>query len=87
MSGAEARYPRRSVKSSIEAHDPCRSDAFHDCQMNGIAYPVDGEYPAAYHGVSWDGTDEQRRAVSSGVYFYQLKTPAFQQTARMTLVR
>ncbi len=29
---------------------------------------------AGRHQVAWDGTDEQARAVSSGIYFYSLKT-------------
>ncbi len=45
------------------------------------------QHPAGYYGVSWDGTDEQHQAVSSGVYFYRMRTPDFQQTGRMTLVK
>ena len=36
--------------------------------------------------VTWDGTTDAGTRVSSGVYFYRLQAPQFQQTRRMTLV-
>jgi hypothetical protein len=36
--------------------------------------------------VSWDGTTDAGSRASSGVYFYRLQTPTFEQTRRMTLV-
>lgn len=39
------------------------------------------------HQVSWDGTNDQGRQVASGVYIYQLRTPAFQQARTMQLLR
>jgi hypothetical protein len=48
---------------------------------------ADEQHAARYYRVSWDGTDAQRQAVGSGVYFYRMRTPDFQQTGRMTLVK
>jgi hypothetical protein len=42
--------------------------------------------PGRYEQV-WDGTDDHGRAVSQGVYFYQLTTPTMRETKTMTLVR
>lgn len=36
--------------------------------------------------VTWDGTTDAGTRVSSGVYFYRIQAPHFQQTRRMTLV-
>ncbi|MFQ6113548.1 MAG: FlgD immunoglobulin-like domain containing protein, partial [bacterium] len=42
---------------------------------------------AGSHSVYWDGTNERGRKVGSGVYFYEISTPAFQETKRMLLIR
>ncbi|MCC7431090.1 S8 family serine peptidase [bacterium] len=39
------------------------------------------------HEVVWNGTDESGNAVSSGVYFYQLKTTDFTDTKKMILLK
>jgi hypothetical protein len=42
--------------------------------------------PGAFH-VRWDGKDENRHDVRSGLYFYRLTTPVITQTKKMLLVR
>jgi flagellar hook assembly protein FlgD len=37
--------------------------------------------------VSWNGEDESGSEVSSGVYFYQVKTEQFSAKKKMLLVR
>ncbi|MCK5191233.1 MAG: T9SS type A sorting domain-containing protein, partial [Methylococcales bacterium] len=37
--------------------------------------------------VSWNGTDDTGRNVSSGVYIYRLQTNRFQQAKKMMLIR
>jgi flagellar hook assembly protein FlgD len=39
------------------------------------------------HRVDWDGKDEEGKEVSSGIYFYQIKTPEFSQAKKMVLLR
>jgi len=48
---------------------------------------VDGELPRGVHTVVWDGTDNNGRAVSSGVYFYRLETDTQQMTRKMMLLK
>ena len=47
----------------------------------------DQQHPAGFYRAVWDGRDQQNRRVGSGIYFYQLSTPAFEQTGRMTLLK
>jgi hypothetical protein len=42
---------------------------------------------AGRYEVSWDGRDEQGRAVSSGVFIYQLRAGSFMQTRKMVLLQ
>ncbi len=37
--------------------------------------------------ILWNGTDENNRRVSSGVYFYKLKSGSFEQTKKMILIK
>ncbi|MCG2716317.1 MAG: T9SS type A sorting domain-containing protein, partial [Candidatus Marinimicrobia bacterium] len=40
-----------------------------------------------YYSVSWNGENDQYKAVSSGIYFYQIKTGNFTQTQKMIFLR
>ena len=44
-------------------------------------------YEAGVHSVRWGGKDSNGKAVSSGVYFYRLKTGSFIKVKKMTLLR
>lgn len=48
---------------------------------------VDEWNPAGANSVSWNGTDRDRRTVSSGVYFYRLTAGEHSYTRKMVLVR
>ena len=48
---------------------------------------VDGAREAGEYSVYWDGCDEQRRQVSSGVYLYIMKVGSFAKTRKMVLLR
>ena len=48
---------------------------------------ADDQHPAGFYSVVWDGLNQQHQAVGSGIYFYRLSTPAFQQAGRMTLLK
>ena len=42
---------------------------------------------AGYHSVIWNGTDNQNKPVSSGLYFYRLKSNSFSQIRKMLLLK
>lgn len=44
-------------------------------------------YPAGNHTMVWDGTDNSSKYVSSGIYFYQLKSNNILLTKKMILLR
>ncbi len=46
-----------------------------------------GTLPAGTHVLRWDGTDERRRPLASGVYFYQIHAGEFSRRDRVVLVR
>ena len=48
---------------------------------------ADGAFAAGDHQLAWDGRDQAGNKVSSGVYFYQLKTNGFNKVMRMILTK
>ncbi len=48
---------------------------------------LDEKLPAGTHRVTWDGNDSRGRQVSSGIYFYRLKTPDFDASKKMILMK
>jgi hypothetical protein len=48
---------------------------------------VDEDKLSGRYQVSWEGKNEEGNDVSSGIYFYVIKTKDFTQTKKMTLVR
>jgi hypothetical protein len=48
---------------------------------------VDQHLKAGHKLVDWDGCDDSGKEVSSGIYFYRIKTSEFSQTKKMVLLR
>jgi len=46
-----------------------------------------GVKEAGQYRLVWDGRDDNGNRVSSGIYFYQLKSPRFNKTMKMMYVR
>ena len=52
-----------------------------------IGYQPAGFYQSRGHAAYWDGRNALGESVASGIYFYQLTTPSFQQTRRMLILK
>ena len=52
-----------------------------------IGYQSAGFYNSRGQAAHWDGRNALGEPVASGVYFYQLTTPSFQQTRRMLILK
>jgi len=48
---------------------------------------ADGVFEPGNHTIAWDGRNDSGRLVSSGVYFYKMKTRGFERTRKMVLLR
>jgi hypothetical protein len=67
-----------------------------DCELEIAIYNILGRktrtlvkefQKSGQHRVEWDGKDEEGKEVSSGIYFYRIKTPEFSQAKKMVLLR
>ena len=52
-----------------------------------LGYQSAGFYQNRGRAAYWDGRNELGEPVASGIYFYQLTTPSFQQTRRMLILK
>ena len=52
-----------------------------------LGFQSAGFYNNRSRAAYWDGRNELGERVASGIYFYQLTTPAFQQTRRMLILK
>ena len=52
-----------------------------------LGYQRSGRYISREKAVYWDGRDQLGESVSSGVYFYTLKTDEFSDTRRMVILK
>ena len=52
-----------------------------------IGYKSEGFYHSRSRAAYWDGRNTLGERVASGIYFYQLTTPSFQQTRRLIIVK
>ncbi len=52
-----------------------------------LGFQSAGFYNNRSRAAYWDGRNELGERVASGIYFYQLMTPAFQQTRRMLILK
>jgi hypothetical protein len=67
-----------------------------DSKIELIIYNIKGQtiktlthnvFNKGNHSIIWNGSDDSGKSVSSGIYFYKLKTGDFQKVRRMILLR
>ena len=76
---------RTRVSFSLEREGPVSLHVF-DVRGAQVRALVEGHRTAGVHRTTWDGTDDGGNRMSSGVYFYRLKTKDGQLTQRMILL-
>ncbi len=78
--------PATTISYTLPQRAPIRLEVF-----NLLGQPVRtlalGEQAAGRHFIIWDGTDDQRRVLSSGVYFYRLESGDYSAVNKMLLLR
>ena len=59
----------------------------YNCKGQKVKTLVDADLAAGAHHAVWNGKDDSRKSVVSGVYFYRLINGNFQQTNKMLLIK
>jgi hypothetical protein len=61
--------------------------AIYNANGQQVRVLVDGHRQQGRQTVSWDGRNDAGRPVSSGIYFYRLRTVSFESVRKMVLLR
>ncbi len=89
-------YLSRNYPNPFNPSTTIRYEIANDGQISLIVYDVmgrkvktltNGYASAGQYSVVWDGRDDSGMQVSSGVYFYVIKTPANIAIRKMNLIR
>lgn len=75
-----------TIPYTVPANTPVELDVV-DVLGNVVKRLVRGEVQSGANTVSWDGTDDSGKPVSSGTYLYRLKVGERVEVKRMSLVR
>ncbi len=84
-------YPNPfNPNTSITFNLPSKSDitlSIYNTRGELIHTLMDGNCESGYHNILWNGTDNNNRSVSSGIYFYRLESDTFNETKKMLLLK
>jgi hypothetical protein len=61
--------------------------SIYDINGKPIRTLISGTFTAGEKSVKWDATDDRGNRITSGVYFYCLKTPNWSETRKMILIK
>ncbi|MDY0108330.1 MAG: T9SS type A sorting domain-containing protein, partial [Candidatus Krumholzibacteria bacterium] len=78
--------PSTTVVFTLPRQSRVRIDLF-DVSGRRLRTLVDEVRGPGRHEAVWDGTGQDGRGISSGVYFARLRADGFEQTRKLTLVR
>jgi enediyne biosynthesis protein E4 len=84
--------PSTTISFSLPENQDGQSDnrvrlEIYNLRGSRLALLADGFYPSGIHRVEWNGTDQAGRVLSSGVYFYRLRTSGRVITRKMILLK
>jgi hypothetical protein len=78
--------PNTTIRYSLEKGGYTELTVF-DVAGRRVRVLVSGFVPTGAHEIAWNGLDDSGRPVSSGVYFYRLRSGDFAETRKMVLLR
>ena len=78
--------PVTSISFDIAAETNVRIDIY-NIRGQLVRTLVDEPFAPGVHKLDWYGTDDNGRSISSGVYFYQMKTDTYSDIRRMVLMK
>jgi len=78
--------PTTTINYSLK-EDSKISLSIYNIRGQKVRLLVSDQLSAGQHSAIWNGKDDNNKSVSSGIYFYKLKTENFEKTKKMILMK
>lgn len=78
--------PSTEISFSMKESGSCILDVY-NVKGEKVTTLVEQQLDAGAHTVTWNGTDDEARPVSSGVYFYRMKAGNYTASRKMILMK
>jgi len=78
--------PETTISFSIKEAGDVKLEVF-NIRGQKVKTIIDNELSADNHQVVWNGKDDRGKSVSSGIYFYKIKTAHYTATRKMILMK
>ena len=78
--------PSTIIHFSLNTESNLRIDIY-NIKGQKVTTLIDGNMKPGNYQVEWNGTDDNNRSVSSGIYFYRMTTSYYTAIKRMTLMK
>ncbi|UCD64187.1 MAG: T9SS type A sorting domain-containing protein [Candidatus Zixiibacteriota bacterium] len=78
--------PTTTIKFTLPRRSDVKIDIFNILGQRVVTI-LDETRPAGQHSVVWDGTDENNRPVSTGLYFYRIEAGDYVSSKKMLLLK
>ncbi|HPM03779.1 MAG TPA: FlgD immunoglobulin-like domain containing protein, partial [Candidatus Cloacimonadota bacterium] len=78
--------PVTTISYSIEKDDHVSIDVF-NVKGQKVRTLVNDRLTAGSHTIQWNGTDDNGKNVSSGIYFFNMKSGKYTSTRKMILMK
>ncbi len=79
--------PTTTISFSVTQTSPFVTLEIFNTKGQKVKTLVNEKLDAGAHQVVWNGTDENNKQVTSGIYYYQLKAGKYTETKKMILLR
>lgn len=78
--------PATSIRYTLSNTSHVKLEIFNTLGQR-VKLLVQGSQPIGTHRVEWDGTDDGKKTVASGVYYYRLQANNYTNVKKMTLIK
>ena len=78
--------PETTIRYSLQNDCNVKIEIF-NIKGQLVSTLVDGHQNQGFHTVVWDGTNDNQKEMTSGIFFYRINTDDFSEVKKMLLIK